>query len=238
VIALTSFSPAPERVAVQAMCLASWRTAGLTVRSLNAHAEIAEVRKHYAADFVAVPAPVMFGRALISLDTILAEVKQLGEPVLLINADLELAMSAAQLARFEIATRAGLGYFMQYNHDGDRNTGTIETQGLAAFLLRPEHADLVGTSSLRYGEPWWDYWLPWALLHQDRCLYAPPQPMGYHLRHGGRWSEECWYRCAAEFARVAGLPCVDDDDPSACSEMSRDVLETIQEHTTTVDVDA
>jgi hypothetical protein len=238
VIALTSLSPSPHRVEVQTECLKSWRAIGLRPLSLNAHSELAFIRDHYAADVMAVAAPVEHGRPLIFIDTMLAEVKRIGEPALLINADVELAMTAAQLARLELASRAGLGYIRRFNHDGDKSKGIVEPYGIDAFLLRPRHADLVPSSTLRFGEPWWDYLLPWTAVRHGERLYTPTRPMVYHLRHEGKWSDESWHRNAVEFARAAGLPSVDEDEDDAQREMANEAVELLQSHTQMVDVDA
>jgi hypothetical protein len=237
-IALTSLAPDAKWLDRQTACIASWRAAGLSVRSLNTEAEIETLRSQYDTEFVATVPTDAFTKPYITLNRCLDEVARIGEPTLLINADLELAVTPTQLQRFAAAAHDGLGYLLYFNHDADRANQAREDWGMSAFLVQPRHAALLAPSWLCLGQPWWDYALPWAAHLRGELLYTPVQPMGYHLRHDARWDAANWRRCAVEFARVTGMVVDEEDEAFAYQDIASKVMRSILELAVKVDVGA
>jgi hypothetical protein len=234
VIALTSLSPAPQHRERQARCVATWLAAGLAPVSLNHPSEQAAVRD-YAGVTVAtceLTAEASYGRPLPRFNGMLAWAAARGETVLLLNGDLELAMTVAELEQLDAAAGSGLAYLRQLDYAGARNMTTTINAGIPAFLMRPEHAALCAAPSdlMAFGQPWWDFWLPYAAVQAGLGLVAPATVAAYHQIHTDRWSWPHWERGAAEFARLTGIAC----GAGAEMDMSTRVYQAIVAHTTFV----
>jgi len=233
-IALTSLSPSPETVARQAHCLASWRALGLEVCALQPSSEIAALRLVYPGmAFVGVVPSPAFDRPCVPINTFVGSIASMGHPALVINADLELRLTPAALARLASLADTGLPYLTRIDHDaGDANPAP-ELRGIDALIVHPRFAQQCDDSFLALGQPWWDYWLPEVAVQRGEQLYTTSEPACYHLRHPKGWDEANWHRCASEFARVAGLD-VDEEEEFAHSELSLQVMARIRQHTATV----
>lgn len=236
-IALTSLNPSGP-LPRQAACLASWRRAGLEPRSLNPTGEADGVRARYGVEVTTVEPTLAFDRPLVPINAVLDEVAKIGEPVLLINSDLDLDLTPSARRTFVAATRDGLGYLPQFNCDTDRAgriNVALEVGGIGAFVLQPRHAALFVPSFLCLGQPWWDLWVPWIIAQHGERLYAPDRPVSFHQRHALGWNEANWHRCAAEFARATGLT-VDEEEDFVYNELALKVMAAVKSHTTRVEL--
>jgi hypothetical protein len=207
--AIVSMSAAPAKQSIQYVCLASWQKAGLDVVSLNHPSELDLLGHVYDVKLERCEetSAHVFGRPLVTINAILRYVDTLGEPALVLNADLELVMCADGIAKLADSSAGGLGYLLQYNHDGDRAALKPEACGLSAFIVRPGMARLCAESFLCLGQPWWDYWLPIACLRHGMKLYTPSTPTSLHAKHASQWTSDTWSQCAMEFSRVTGMGC-------------------------------
>lgn len=204
IYALTSLSPAEQAVDSQRRTMASWREAGLHVRSFNHPSEIAKLASRYDVEIVPVERtgfPV-FGRHFIPINRMLEWAAERDATALIINADIELRLEPWELQRARRVAEGGLCYFIRHNHDGDLSRATREPYGIDAFMLSGRDTGLVGEAFLSMGQPFWDYWLPHVFAAAGRPLVCVDFPAAFHRRHVQRWSWDDWHRCGLEFGRV------------------------------------
>jgi hypothetical protein len=206
VFALTSLSPAEHAIDAQQGAVASWREAGLEVRSFNHPSEMAVLSSRYDVELVAVERTSLplFGRHFIPINRMLAWAAEQDVTALLINADIELRLAPSELQRARRSAEGGLCYFIRHNHDGDLARATREPYGIDAFLLSGRDAGMAVESFLSMGQPFWDYWLPHLFAAEGKPLVCVDFPAAFHRQHPLHWSWENWHRCALEFGRVTG----------------------------------
>jgi FkbM family methyltransferase len=219
--ALTSLSPAPASVAMTQDCIRSWRSAGLDVRAFNHPAEIEQLARLYDVTFVPMPATTagVFGRHYVKIKAMTDWAVEQDAPVLLINSDIYLALANWEIKRVRWLSNDGLCYFVRYNHAGDVRRAVREPFGIDGFLFHGRNAAHLPDSFLSMGQPFWDYWLPYAFALRGQPIAALEYPAAFHRSHQTRWSWENWHRCALEFARIAGVA-LDDHSFEACVGMS------------------
>lgn len=204
--ALTSLSPSEQAIDAQQRAVASWRQAGLEVRSFNHASEIAVLSPRYDVEFVPVEQTSfpLFGRHFIPINRMLAWAAGQDVTVLLINADIELRLAPWQLQHARRSAEGGLCFFIRYNHDGNLAGATREQYGIDAFLLSGRDASLAVESFLSMGQPFWDYWLPHLFAAHGKPLVRVDFPAAFHRQHTLGWSWENWHRCGLEFGRITG----------------------------------
>lgn len=233
VFALTSLSPSEQSVDTQREAVASWREAGLEVRSFNHPSEVAALSSCYDVEFVAVERTsfAVFGRHFIPINRMLTWAAERDVTALLINSDIELRLAPRELQRARRAGEEGLCYFIRYNHDGDLAVATREPYGIDAFLLSGRDAGPAVESFLSMGQPFWDYWLPHRFAAEGKPLVCVDFPAAFHRRHALRWSWEEWHRCGLELGRITGQ-LGPQDSLDACRAMARCVRQEIDRVTT------
>ena len=233
VFALTSLSPADQAIDAQQRAVASWREAGLQVRSFNHPSEMDVLSSRYDVELVDVERTSFpqFGRHFIPINRMLEWAAAEDVTALLINADIELRIAPEQLERARQASLGGLCYFIRYNHDGELARATREPHGIDAFLLDGRDAGLAVASFLCMGQPFWDYWLPHLFAVHGKPLVRVDFPAAFHRQHTLNWSWENWHRCALEFGRITGQ--IDAQAPlAACRVMAARVRAEIDRAST------
>jgi hypothetical protein len=209
-LALTSLSLSPKRVALQLEVLAGWKAAGLDPVVLLDVAELQAARALWPraepADCVARGDPP---RRLVSLHALLARAARDGDTAVLVaNADCELALSAAALDACKVvAITGGMVYFVRWTYQSSRQNATQERWGIDGFMFRPDAAlvERFDGSSLALGSPFWDYALPMVWLRMGRELYLAPDRSFYHLKHRTCWTSEDWHAQAGDADVRLGL---------------------------------
>jgi FkbM family methyltransferase len=221
IYALTSLSPSPAKLAEQRACVASWRRAGLEVRSFNHPSEIAQLARAIDVEFVPVSDTTerIFAHPFVPIGAFLDWAQSQRAHVLIINSDIELNLTPWQLRRLRWLARGGLCYFVRYNHVGVKEQATREAWGIDAFLLDGAYASLFPRSFLSMGRPFWDYWLPHTFAAHGLPIFSVEFPVAFHRNHAQGWSWEDWHRCALEFDRMAHV-LVGDRAFHPCSQMS------------------
>lgn len=219
--ALTSLVPSVASQPMQTQCIRSWRDCGLHVRSFNHPSEIPALARFYDVQFVPVTdtAHATFGRHYVPIHQMLSWAHEHDAPVLIINADIELRASPWELTRLRALSAGGICYIHRFNHGGAYEKATLERYGIDAFLLHGRDAELIPTSSLSMGQPFWDYWLPYTFALNHRPVVAVEFPMAFHRNHPQRWSWHDWHRCALEFARMSRMLGA-DRSLNACVDMA------------------
>jgi hypothetical protein len=172
-VAVTSFSPNPERAERQALCLQSWRDIGLEV--INVESDLKP-----------------------QIKTLLDAGSATGLPFLLINADIEMHGDHTLIeAAIESPDKLTIG--IRYNHapDAPRGRSRKETAGLDAFLMTPKLAETVPNLPFTIGQPVWDYWLPYHFRSLGYAFHWIDSPLLFHATHEIQWSREDWVRGSA-----------------------------------------
>jgi FkbM family methyltransferase len=231
IYALTSLSPAPERVSLTRRCIDSWRKAGLKVRAFNHPSEILQLAKYYDVEFVAVAetTAAIFGRHVVPISAMLDWAIEKDVSVLLINSDIYLRLADWEMKRVRWLSDGGLCYFVRYNHDGDLLRALREPYGIDGFLFQGRHIVRFPRTFLSMGQPFWDYWIPHLFAAAHRPIYAVEFPAAFHQNHASLWSWENWHRCALEFARITGASC-GNQSLEACVDMSVRVRRNFDQH--------
>ena len=231
IFALTSLSPADSAVPRQREAIRSWQAAGLSVRCFNHPFEVARMRGIYDVDFVPVSktSSRVFGQPYVPINAMLRWARIEDVSALLVNSDIEIELSLAQLQRVRRASEGGLCYFIRHNYDERKENAAADPWGIDAFLLHGRDAFLVPDSFLSMGQPWWDYWLPLIFVRQGRPLYSVEFPAIFHRNHTQRWSWRNWHRCALEFDRFVGWLGTDRSS-QACQSMARWAYAELMKH--------
>jgi FkbM family methyltransferase len=227
IVALTSLSPTPASVPVVRECIRSWRHAGLDICAFNHPTEIERLKRLYDVEFVPVTQTTMpvFGRHLVPITAMVGWAHEHDGPVLLLNSDINVQLADWELKRIRWLCAEGLCYIVRYNHTGVLSRAAREAFGIDAFLFDGRHAVELPESFLSMGQPFWDYWLPYAFSSRDLPIYTVEFPAGFHMQHPLRWSWDMWHRCALEFARITGES-GSTDSFEACIAMSLRVRQT------------
>lgn len=225
ILAVTSLSPENWKFAAQKASIESWGRAGLRVFSFNHPSEISALRQHYDVEWVPAEetSKAVFGRHLLPVSVAARWSAMQNASILFINSDIELALNATEMRRFQLLTREGLCYFVRHNHRGNIKRAEREMWGIDAFLFHGRDAHLVPESFLSFGQPFWDYLLPQLFLSHGRTISGVDFPVAFHREHARQWSwEASWHRCGVEFARVTGELGV-DQSWNACMAMTHRV---------------
>jgi 2-O-methyltransferase len=233
--ALTSLSADPRRTARQRTCIASWIEAGLRVTSFNHPCEIAQLAPTYGIEFVPVENTTanIFGRHFVPVDALLAWAAERKTPVMLVNSDIQLRLSAADLKRIRALSTGGLCYFVRHNHEARSARLSREPWGIDGFLLDGRDAALFQQSFLSLGQPFWDYWIPHVFAASGRSIFSVEFPVALHENHPQQWHWQSWHRCALEFDRMAGV-LQDDKSLSSCHRMSWQIRERFDSGKTSI----
>jgi FkbM family methyltransferase len=207
ILALTSLPPRTHDAARQRACIQSWHQAGMEVYSFNHPAEIEVLSGHFDVNFVSVTDTTssVFGRHYIPINAMLNFAHCESMPAMLINADIDLAISPWQLKRARWLSDGGMCYFIRHNYSVDPRRGVREPYGIDAFLLHGRDSRLFPESFLSMGQPYWDYWLPHTFAANDRPLVCVDHPLAFHHNHPRNWSWSNWHLCAIEFDRMHRL---------------------------------
>jgi hypothetical protein len=230
-VALTSLSPNPAAAERQQACVQSWRAAGLDVVSINHPSEWPGLTS-YGVELEAPSrtAVAEFVRHYVPINALLEWITAHERPALIVNADVELRVTPAQLEHLAQLAERGLPYVKRINHDAGDQNATLEDCGIDVMLVHPRLCNLYAESFLSLGQPWWDYWLPYLAARAGVPLYCPAAPLAFHLRHAGQWKVEAWDRCAVEFGRLVGRDA--GADRAAHSRLSTHAYAEIMAHTT------
>jgi hypothetical protein len=194
----TSLPPKIKRTAAgrelgavyQRECIASWRSQGFEIVSLNARAEIeALLPLSYEVTFkeVASTRPRIY-----DFLTIIKE-----EPAAvagIINADCMMVANDPAISLVLQFAKQGLVLVERLNIGADdlRATG-VSCCGFDLLLFAKRVLDdLEFDPEISIGTPWWDYWFPIAYRLAGGQLFTVPAPMLMHLDHPQSWSWENW----------------------------------------------
>ncbi|MBI1195672.1 MAG: tetratricopeptide repeat protein [Gammaproteobacteria bacterium] len=220
-------SIAPRGLEHQQQAVASWRTLGFHVVSLNCAEEIAVLHEVFPdVEFVEVTRDgrALTGRPLVYFDDILAYYRDTGDTICgIVNSDIMLKNDPAFL---EIVTREAsdaLVYGSRVDVENTENrAGGVYRGGFDFFFFPNEFLGFYPASSFMLGMPWWDYWVPTVALLRGMNVKRLDSFYAFHEIHKINYSTERYLDFGQEFAGhlvnllPAGLevhfPALDDPD--------------------------
>lgn len=198
-------SIAPQNIDIQQKAITSWNNHGFNVISVNTASEIALLDAHFkSVRFVEATrdASDRFQKPLIYLDDIFTALQSCGSHICgIINADIHL-MPNEYLADF-IRTLATDSFVFGSRCDVDSLNNDPEDLFLKGrdyfFFDRSLIAGFTGTSFC-LGAPWWDIWLPFAVMGTGVKPKQIQEKIAKHVRHEIRWDQDaCWNECGKLF---------------------------------------
>ncbi len=190
-----------------ARCVQSWRDCGFDPVTVNAEAEelhplIAEL----GVEVVRVPcdAAAITGRPHVFLSDLLDAARRVStERVFIANADIELEMTNAARDRLAALGPMQAVGVRRRDHDGDKRPSAARYDGGIDLLGAGRDAlDGLDTGALIFGMPWWDHYLPLALLWRGAQPVPATGVTAWHLDHEGRWDKRHHIRAGREFLRL------------------------------------
>jgi hypothetical protein len=174
----------------QRSCIASWRSLGTKVVSLNSQAEISDLaNKGYDIEFVQIDG--QRPRIVDFLDAIKASGQKIAA---IVNADCILIATTATIDAAIRSAASGMVIFERLNVSAETLCPTGEScRGFDLFLFGTEPLDrLILDEKLMIGSPWWDYWFPLAYGEAGGKLASLHGPALLHLDHPLGYGSKSW----------------------------------------------
>lgn len=213
---LTSLPPSMKRVdqrkvdvgaAYQRRCIESWRQSGFAPISLNSRAEPLpdEQQELVSVELQDIDATSTFGRPLVYLSSFLARArKEESRPVAITNADICLCLTPEEQQTVR-DLRPG-EFLLAHRTDVDdpwlRSQPRRFTEGYDLFVFHPQdlaRLDWMREESYVFGMPWWDYFLPVALVLSGVRSRLLDSSGVVHMRHANRWHPYAGRRFGEDF---------------------------------------
>ena len=211
---ITSFMP--RRIEVQQAALRSWRTAGLSVVSVNSSAETAELREHFPdVAFSVIDHPIEdHGRPFVPILALMeAASATLTEVCGIVNSDIEFRGEAGffETVRTEVPGALVFGNRIDVS-DGAAKHGKAFRNGYDFFFWDRENTNLLADTPMVLGLPWWDFWLPLHAHSQGlslkrvatSCMIHPVHPLGWNTPNFVRYGHLCAETLARTYGRWDG----------------------------------
>lgn len=201
----------------QRLCIRSWFDSGLTPKTVNS---VRESVNPVAAEMGVVhigiekDATDEVGKPLVYLQDLIDTAALADGPVLITNADIILNLDAGELERIR-SLQPGEAFFARRLDVSDTDAGQGDIFEHGIDLIGVHSRTLQGLDCGRYvlGMPWWDHYVPIALLAQGvrQVNFLRPEAV-VHLLHDERWNIKSWRKFGAAFIEdICGL--MDRTDP-------------------------
>lgn len=207
IIAVTSMSPSTKLVKQSRSCIESWLSLGLEVVSLQHRREMDAV-KRISTDVIVLEtsetSEKVFGRPYPRISGLFNWAVKQRQPSLLINSDILLRTTPELLAKcVDFTSNGGLCCFIWHNYKDTIEDAKRERWGIDGFLFDGRKVSEIPDSLvMSIGQPWWDFWVPQHFLNEGRELCMVESPVAFHHSHKLAWSQNSWYLCGTEFARL------------------------------------
>ena len=195
----------------QGLCIASWKHAGFAPVSVNSASEIASFPElsRYAKemDFSLVSvernAKHITGKPHVFFADLLkqAVIVSGGGVIAITNADILLGKNDTILEKIR---KLGAGEFIIGQRidiqDPSELSGELYGFGFDFFAIHASDIELVSNDiGLIFGMPWWDHYLPIALIGRGLKPVAIDEPFAFHLLHTERWNFDLWQSLGTKF---------------------------------------
>jgi glycosyltransferase involved in cell wall biosynthesis len=196
-------------LAKQKRAIQSWLDLGFDVLSLNVDRELKQLRPEFpGVQFVRARrnGSKLAGKPYVFVDDVMAALKKAGgEVVGIVNSDIMLR-SATHLPDDLSREAAGcLLYGARVDVENSEDSeGRLYHRGFDFFFFDSKIMDRLAKTNFMLGVPWWDYWLPYAVMQQGVPVKRIETPLAYHLRHAINYNLEHLKRFGEEFVAHCG----------------------------------
>ncbi|HEX6979207.1 MAG TPA: tetratricopeptide repeat protein [Alphaproteobacteria bacterium] len=192
-----------RRLETQRRAVASWRAAGCEVISLNVPEEAAALRPEFPdVRFVTPPRTAIetLGRPYVYIVDLLRAARDAGGAIVgVINSDIVLEQSnLVEVVRANVGGNLLLGKRFDVPAVG-RGRGTVNESGFDLFFMDAASIDLIPSSDMLLGMPWWDYWLPLTAQSAGLGLVRLDGHFAVHEMHPASWMNETFTRTGLEW---------------------------------------
>lgn len=204
---LIATSISPRGIETQQTAVNSWIEAGFKVISVNAPEEIAELKEQFPnVEFIAADrdARELTGRPLIYLDTILDALYQTGvNSCGIINSDIILRHDYSISEVIDMRENKFVFCSRQEVDHIDQTEGKIFIYGFDLFFFHRDLISKIPKSEFCLGMPWWDYWLPAAMIAAKADSFYLSDIPAFHITHKTNYDEKLWVHYAKMFSSHA-----------------------------------
>lgn len=187
-------------------CAASWFESGFDIYSINSLKERGRVPLIDGVRYVFLDrdASAEAGKPLVYLEDLLnTAVMGYQGPVAITNADILFSSghSAAELVSGITEGTAALHQRLDFHRLSSIDQGQVYVQGLDLFLAHSDDLKKVSLNPFVFGMPWWDHYLPIALMINGVSIQCATPGTINHLIHQDRWDFDSWYKFGCKFAQ-------------------------------------
>lgn len=211
-----------------ARCIASWKRSGFAPVTVNARSELAgkaAITEGVAQLVVDRDASEVTGKPHVFMSDLARAARGLGPgPVALVNADIVLEPIDGVVERLRRLANGEMLVAKRLDvDDPEALAGAEYGDGFDFFAANAEDFAPLEESRLIFGAPWWDHYLPLAMVaRRARLLFAPPG-FARHLLHEQKWSWDVWQHLGDRFIEeiAAGLPRGEDPADAPAREYAR-----------------
>lgn len=185
-----------DKLAYQRDCIASWRSAGFKVASVNGSSEQQDVD---ALDLGVEILPGT-GAGKPAVIDLLAAIRTKGcRYAGIINSDCAIIRFADLACKLRTALDRTLLCAERVDVDTNSVLQPEACSGLDAFFFDTSIMPANFSPTFRIGEPWWDYWLPLTVARQGARVASLDIPLLTHKLHEPSWHREDWERIGRHF---------------------------------------
>jgi len=202
-------SIAPKELAKQKRAIQSWLDLGFDVLSLNVDRELKQLQAEFpGVQFVCARrnGRKLAGKPYVFVDDVMAALKKAGgEVVGIVNSDIMLRSSSRLPDDLRRETAGCLLYGSRVDVENSEDSeGRLYHRGFDFFFFDSKIIDRLAKTNFMLGVPWWDYWLPYAVMQQGLPVKRIETPLAYHLRHAINYNLDHLTRFGEEFAAHCG----------------------------------
>ena len=206
--------------AYQARCVAAWQACGFRVISVNAASEVPWVEALYPDVEVRVAArdmSALCGKPLIPLAEMVAVLSETASSIGgIVNSDVFLPPRNVTGWMAAALGRSGSADCLFLNREDVTHpvaaSGAVYRYGFDAFFFKMSALDGLDLDPFTIGLPWWDYYLPMALISRGRLVASLERLPLRHLAHPQKWAASSWDymfevfrdRLSGDFVRLEG----------------------------------
>ncbi len=192
----------------QQRCIASWIDNGFAPVTVNAAAEdIGHVIGDQPVEIhrVTRDASAEIGKPLIFLEDVKTAILERADgPVVFVNADIEISMSERTRQWFTNLSPGKCAFLKRLDvDDPDAETGEVFADGFDLCAFHTEDLRRIDMGPFVIGVPWWDHWLPVAMIMAGLDHVGPEEAgIARHLIHEDRWDPMFWRKYGEVFKEL------------------------------------
>jgi hypothetical protein len=185
-------------------CRRSWSEFADVVVSVNSHRERMLGIEQLVPRVIYVDEDMLAttGKPLGGLDDLITESLRLETShIALINADVILEPNEAKKVARQLAKSEFMAEIRRDTTGVSSRDGADYAHGFDFFVFeRSDATHLLGTD-FAIGVPWWDHFVPVALILSGASLVGSGTGLSFSLLHQNRWSTDTWHSFGQHFLR-------------------------------------